>query len=393
MVGKRILYLVHEYHNLAGVEEFLKALVRHLPPCYEPWICFPHKGALHLGKPPIERNSLETFRLPFTPLTIITPLRDGTCEDSLAYVLHHVQPELIHIVHFASWPLSMFQQVLNVGCPTVLSFHDYYAITPYYTMQGCSDPVYALSKEYCQTVFKKDLSAYCQQRVRLFQELFPRMSAMVVPSEYLRRQLGVLYPDRFTVIPYGIEPFPVAPRMKTWSGFRFGFYGSLLPQKGWDSLIEPFQRIRARRSDVELHFFGGNGPEIPGVFYHGAFLRHQVSSVMTQCDVAFVPSRFAETYSMVLSELWRSGVPTAVAKIGAMGERVEDGKNGRTFTPDNTEEIFAVMEWFLTNSSWQQWQFPEPPTAPGMADQYHRLYEAVCVPRTVEGEKEMSDSR
>lgn len=374
---QRILYLVHEYHNLAGVEEFLKALVRHLPPCYEPWICFPHKGALHLGKPPIERNSSETFRFPFGNFSIIAPFRDGVSEDSLAFVLHHVQPDLVHIVHFASWPLSVFQQVLTLGCPTVLSFHDYYAVTPYYTMQGSPDPVYALSKEYCQTVFKQDISAYCQERVKMFQGLFPRMSALVVPSEYLRRQLAVLYPDTFTVIPYGIEPFPVQPRAKRWSGFRFGFYGSLLPQKGWDSLIEPFQRIRCHRPDVELHLFGGHGPALPGVFYHGAFLRDQVASVMTQCDVALVPSRFAETYSMVLSELWRAGVPTAVARIGAMAERVDDGRNGRTFAPDNAEEITAVMEWFLADSSWKQWTLPEPPTAPWMAEEYHRLYQRV----------------
>ena len=36
-------------------------------------------------------------------------------------------------------------------------------------------------------------------------------------------------------------------------------------------------------------------------------------------DVAVIPSVFAETYCLVLSEMWMAGLPVAVSDIGALG--------------------------------------------------------------------------
>src|SRR5262245_26508854 len=127
----RLLFLLHQYDNLAGVELHTQALADGLRNRYDVAIAYPAAGQLCLR----HAGTLRTFPAD-PPAWPVTPHRAPGTEQGFARILDAVQPDLIHIQHFLHWPLGVIDQAVAAGARVVVSFHDFYAITPLFTMQG-----------------------------------------------------------------------------------------------------------------------------------------------------------------------------------------------------------------------------------------------------------------
>lgn len=368
-----LLYICHCYHNRAGVEEHLKTLSAALKGRYQISIVFPENGRICLLSP--EQPPLF---LPGEQLSILAPLNAPQTRTSLDQVLKIVNPDLVHIIHFVNWPLAMIEQVIQYGKPAVMSFHDYYAVTPHYTMEGESDPTRTTTTDYAKRLFGRDISDYLLQRRELLNTVLGRLKGLAVPSPYLANVLQQIFPYHFDVIEYGIRPFQFDRPASDQQALRFGYLGSLLPQKGWQSLFTAFQKFKLNEQQAELHFFGGAADlpfPSPGIFFHGHYDQPQLPQILEKIDIGVIPSVFAETYSLVLSEMWQAKLPVAVSDIGAMGERVIDGVNGRKFSPGDVEQIGQTLLWFLQDHSWKKWPTPKVRLDHEMADQYDSWYQ------------------
>ena len=66
-------------------------------------------------------------------------------------------------------------------------------------------------------------------------------------------------------------------------------------------------------------------------------------------DVLIVPSIWGETYSLVISEAFMTKTPVIVSAIGAMAERVQDGVNGLTFPPGDSEALAQKIALFIND--------------------------------------------
>jgi uncharacterized protein (TIGR03032 family) len=369
----RLLYLVHNYGKLAGVELHTKALVTGLCDRYAISIVYPQEGKLRLLQG-VDRVTTYAADPPSWP---VTPYRAPRTEQALAKVLGLVQPDLIHIQHFIHWPLSVIDQAVGSGAKVVLSFHDFYAITPQFTMLGARDPEETFSPAFCRTVFGSDISASLQERRQLLSESLRKVHQRVTISPFLQRLLAQIFPYDYRVIEYGIKPFAPRSAPASRSKVRFGFVGVLIPQKGWQTVFEAFPAVHQRFPAAELHLYGGPLPSIPGqagVTFHGTYEPEDLPRICAEIDVAVIPSVFAETYCLVLSEMWMAGLPVAVADIGALGERVVDGVNGKKFAPGDVRGIAQTLCWFLEQDSWREWQIPRPKTLDRMLADYDLLY-------------------
>jgi len=60
----------------------------------------------------------------------------------------------------------------------------------------------------------------------------------------------------------------------------------------------------------------------------GKYWPAQMPEILRDVDVVLIPSRFEESFSLILSEAWACGVPVVAADSGAMAERIEDGMDG-----------------------------------------------------------------
>ncbi len=373
MKKRSILFIVHAFHNRGGVEGHARTLARGLGEDWDPYFCFPENNHIFLyqGNSEIARWSAPT-------LGVLTPMRSQLHERILLKVLHEVSPDLIHLLHFVNWPLSIFEILRQTNLPVLSSFHDYYMLSPHYTMQGFELSTSCTSAEYSKRVFGKDISPYLQARRKLLTSSLKHISTKIIPSAFLERVLQHDFPGEYTQVPYGIDPFAVDRSTNSDRPLRFGYFGSLLPQKGWNLLLKAFINTPEIHSKSELHFYGGSA-EIPSnienVFFHGHYNSSDLSTMCANTDVGVIPSRFAETFCIVLSEMWHAGIPVAAAEIGALGERIKDAGVGRLFQPDNVASLQESLRYFLDENVWRSWEAPPVPTSEQMCRKLHQLYE------------------
>lgn len=367
-----LLYVMHCYNNRAGVEEHIKVLSSELEDRYRISIVFPEQGRVWLL-----RQGEKPLSFPGEQIPITAPYQAIQCQTSLAKIIDIVQPDIIHIVHIVKWPLGIIDQLLATAKPTIMSFHDYYLITPIWTMQD-QNAAETTSPEYAIKFFGSDISEYLNKRRQILQNSLSKVDQLIVPSLYLKNQLERIFPFEYQIIPYGIKPFEVNTKVNDRNKLRFGYLGSLLPQKGWEYLLKAFLNTQSILSNAELHFYGGNinlPPSVENVYSYGVYSQEALPQILGNIDVGIIPSIFAETYSIVLSEMWQAKIVAAVSNIGAMGERVVDRVNGRKFEPADIESLSSVLSWFVENDQWRKWQTPQPILANQMALDYDRIYQ------------------
>lgn len=368
----KLLFVVHGYNNKAGVEEHVKLLVSYLRNNFQISVCFPESNSILLMQ-----DGAGLLRYPGDQIDLIAPYHSEKSEWAFSQILNRVKPDIIHFEHFLNWPLSIIDKATSYGAPVVITFHDYYALTPSYTMQGAKDSSELVSKVYSERLFGADISDYLLNRRNTLVRSFQHAKRLIVPSEYLANQLKQVFPYDFQVIENGIKPFTLQDTSRAWDGLRFGYIGTMQPQKGWELLLEAFNTIQPEFPDAQLRIYGGIADPSyshPGISFHGLYKRVELPRILSEINVGVIPSLFPETYSLVLSELWQGGVAPLVSDIGAMKARVQDGVNGKKFEAGNKNSLVDALRWFLSNEEWRTWQLPQPRLVDSMGAEYEAIY-------------------
>lgn len=371
----RVLYLVHQFGSQTGVELHTQLLAKGLSDRYQVSIAWPTADGLHLLQ---QQQSLRKFPAD-PPVWPKSPYRAERTAQSLQEIFHLVRPDLIHIQHFLNWPLGVIDQALDSEARIVVSFHDHFALTPLPVFRYSDKSSETLTPAYSMQTFGGDISPWLRERREILRRSLDRADTLVTVSPYLTRQLSGVFPAiSFREIEYGIVGFEPLPKSPARAGLRFGFLGQLVPIKGWESLVEGFTEVRRRHPTVELHLFGGEQPDPPpGVYYHGAYEAQDLGGICSRLDIGVVPSVVAETYCMVLSEMWRGGLPVAVSDISALSDRVIDNINGKKFQPGDPASIARALCWFVEHDEWRRWNLPQPRIAPEMVSDYDQLYQEI----------------
>lgn len=370
----KVLYILHAWNNLAGVENHTKTLIRELKGKIEAAVLYPEDDKIIL------RLQDKETKLPGRALHALVPFQDKTIDLSFQQALQSVQPDLIHFMHGFRWPLSIYEQVHRCSTPVIVSSHDFYPLTPDFTGQGGVSPEDFVSPEYSKKLFGQDVSLYLAQRRSLIRSSYERACLRTTPTQMLAEELQTVFPFDFHQMPYGITPFECKKRDGDLP-LSIGFLGSLLPQKGWPYMWQAIQPFLEEEPSVHFHIFGGGdlpASPPPQVHFHGSYQPAELPSLLDKVDIVFLPSAFRETFCMALSEVWQAGRIPAVSRIGALEERVADGVNGKVFEPSSAEAILKTLRWFTKNDDWKDWTLPEPRLAQDMAEEYLQLYLRGC---------------
>lgn len=364
----KILYILHAFGYGGGVENHSRLLAQSLREYFQTWILYPSNGHLCLESVESEETS--------------TIVPDDACAveawpaSGLSRAIDRVVPDLIHIQHSLNWHPEMVEQVLSTGIPTVMSFHDYAELSSNFTLLGTP-----LGLSPFQAALRCGDSSETHSRLQLRRRLLAQLAARVVPSSYLREALQEAFDVDFRIVEYGIADFAVKRRAADAGSLRFGFLGSMLPQKGWQLLVDAFRPVYERYPETRLLMFGEAIEEVPengdGVIYCGSYRADALPSILECVDVGVIPSRFRETFSIVLSEFQQAGVPVIASKLGALEHRVDDGATGMLVEPDSAEALTEAMLWFCEHAVWREWTIPHPPSAATMVSAYRALYSEI----------------
>jgi glycosyltransferase involved in cell wall biosynthesis len=373
----RLLYILHAYQNQGGTEEHTKLLASALSDEFDCFLLFPEGERLfliHKGQV-VGEYSADPFEWP------LTPHRSAKTDHSLREVLQSLQPSIVHVQHFFKWPLGIFELLRAEHQKTVVTFHDYYALTPEFTMRFLRSRNDLLSPEYSRRVFGQDFSQQLRERREYLEESLQAMNVLLSPSSFLRREIvRDMAKLEIRVLEHGIVPFKVLPHVSS-DHLRFTYLGGIISQKGYRTLLRAFDVVHRKYPTVELSMYGVAADPPPvkggGFEYRGTYDRDSLPRILSHSDVVIIPSEFGETYSLVLSELWHAKVSPLVSYIGVFTERVTNEKNGKFFIPGNVGSLATEIEWFINNVEWRNWIYPSPRLANEMVEEYRLLYRSI----------------
>lgn len=374
---RTILYILHAYQNRGGTEEHTKMLAESILDEFRVVILARSGDEILL----VENNEVQN-RFPAPKLNWpITPLNDSISENILSQVISKLTPDIVHIQHFANWHLSLLEQIANFKIPIVLSLHDYYLLTPFFTNQFAASEA-TTSSEKSRAIFGGDITKYLQRREQYLSSCLTKINQIVVPSNYLKSTIENKFRCTCRIIEHGINEIEITNRNET--NINFGYIGSLIPQKGWNVLKEAFRNIREKIPLSTLHFFGdGDNLNVQDksdqsqIIFHGRYDRSELPKILSTFEIGIIPSIFEETFCLTLSELWQARKPVIVSDIGALGERVTHNLNGLKVLPNNTSQLSEAIVWFTENNTWKNWTLPTPRKASEMTEEYKNLYRSL----------------
>jgi glycogen(starch) synthase len=179
--------------------------------------------------------------------------------------------------------------------------------------------------------------------------------------EDAERRFG-LAPGRSTVIPNGVE---LAERVAAealilpFERFVLGL-GRIVTKKGFDLLLDAFQRIASRHPGLGL-VIGGSGSEreelvraaaaaglSERVAFPGTLSRAQIAWAMGAATVFVLPSR-VEPFGIVVVEALRAGCPTIVSAHGGAPEIVRNGVHGIVADPRDTAALATAIDRLVSD--------------------------------------------
>jgi len=131
---------------------------------------------------------------------------------------------------------------------------------------------------------------------------------------------------------------------------RFIYVGRISEEKGLDLLLEAFSKLR---SPFELVIIG-EGPEKerlvkkyqqnPKVFWLGYMSKEKVLKEIKNSYALVMPSKWYETFGMVVIEAFSVGTPVIVPNHGGFPSLVKEMENGLLFNPSDKNDLQKKLE-------------------------------------------------
>lgn len=382
-IPQRVAFVVHKFppENLGGTEIYCWSLARELVRSgHHVHIFYPTPDLLP-GEERIEREGINLWRVPLPESrTQENPIsqywhtfRDGEIELAFRRFLAEVQPEVVHFQHVQGVSARLIE--LAAGIPRIVTLHDYWYFCANSQLirpdrspcdgpdEGCRSCV-DCATERADLTWMRSLRPLVAlpfaYRNHYLRRLASEVDLFIAPSEFLRRQyIRQGFPaERIVVIENGLDEEKLAPsedRIAPPPATRphFGFLGSLAWQKGIHVLIEAFNTLGDQAS---LTIYGSETifPDYveelkalathPNIRFAGPVDPRHVGDVLRQVDCLVVPSLWYENSPLVIQEAFGVGTPVVASRLGALAEKVREGKAGRLFNPGSVEDLAEVLQ-------------------------------------------------
>jgi hypothetical protein len=295
------------------------------------------------------------FATPFDPWREIDP-RQSFIISEIALVLQVVK---IKFEHFLFISPGTVDSLAWLGLETEFVAHDFYLLCPSphlldEKLNFCHGKCTS-GKGACQTVSlitKQDTFSELKNKdVHVWRSMWGsrtrKLSRVTFFSRFTARQFMDVYPD---VESYVMDSQPIRSKFSNqFPGFdgenmRVVLAGDIGPHKGallLRDLGPALERIGVDLTVLGRVWIGAGRSSVKSVAYEGPEnLKGLLENIKPH--LALIPSRGPETYSLVLSEMWESGIPVLASRIGALEERIS--QHGGGFLVDNFTQ---PHDWLL----------------------------------------------
>ena len=193
------------------------------------------------------------------------------------------------------------------------------------------------------------------------------IDTFIVFTEFYRKKFieGGLPSEKIALKPHFVDPDPGCRNGR--KGEYALYIGRLDREKGVNTLIEAWRH----NNNVPLKIRGDgnllgqvaeyiNRNNLKSVEIVGRLKRAELNELIKNARFLVWPSEgYYETFGLVAIESFACGVPVIASRAGALAENVTDGYTGLHFTPGDTDDLSAKVNW--------AWNHPEEMALMGKA--------------------------
>lgn len=265
-------------------------------------------------------------------------------EAPLREVLRDFRPDVASCHNLAGWSIAAWRAIRGEGIPIAQVLHDQYLL--------CAKSTMFRNNRICP---RQCLD--CRMLRSRHRQASSQVDAVVGVSRFiLARLLDNGYfrdvPIRETILNARSSGLPrperTPPRPED-RAIRFGFIGTLAPNKGIERLLAAFGN--AALPHAELLIAGRGNAEYERALktaHAGASIKFvgyaKPEDFFPRIDATVVPSLWDDTLPGVVFESLGFGVPVIGSRRGGIPEMIDDGRNGFLFDPDSP----GVLEELLS---------------------------------------------
>ncbi|MBS0643093.1 MAG: glycosyltransferase [Proteobacteria bacterium] len=263
----------------------------------------------------------------------------------------------VEIHHAAGHSEVLLNRLCTLGLPYDIVIHDYSWYCPRTTLtsgndqycgepdvRGCTDRFAEYGGTVGEAISPEQLSARSRRWLA-------RARSVTAPTLDTARRITRRFGADVHVRAWEEEPVP-APRIARAAGAlrRICVAGAIGPEKGFHTLLRCARRAVEKRFSLEFVLVGYSSDDAllreAGVRITGPYQDDEVVELIREQhpSLAFMPGRSPETWSYVLTHLWRAGLHVVTFDIGAPAERIRR-LGGGTLLPLHTplDQILRVL--------------------------------------------------
>jgi len=285
---------------------------------------------------------------------------------SLLNFLQSAHIRLVEIHHFVGLNQRIFTVIQRLACIYDVWIHDYSWFCPRITLT-------TTSKGYCGEPSVKECG-YCVsdngslldedigpvQLIARTMDLFVGARAVVAPSFDTAQRMMRHFRFDVTVATWESEvPKENAARPIVSNGTRrVCIVGAIGYEKGFDILLTCARLASDNNLPIKFCLVGYSCDDqrllkTGKVQITGPYTDSEVGELISaqDCDFAFFPSIWPETWSYVLTEIWRAGLRCIAFDLGAQAERIR--ANGRGVVLPLHIKPLQLMQFFLKSDPFE----------------------------------------
>jgi len=375
---KRVLHITHNVDSIGGTEVFVDTLLQRISPDYPATLmCVGHGKGWADQFTLSGHSNLEVIKLNADYRVVNQSIQSQAADLSnpwleryITRLLRQQDFAMVHVHYLIGWDSLLLPLLAKrLGVPVVISLHCHYHLCPDYNMLlrpelvPCQQP-YAGASDSCVDCLQPryqsrpqikvpPLSVYLQARRRFSSAALQAADRIVVPSQYLADAiadgLGAGLRTSLEVIAHGVDTAVLdrqavaAERATETDSLQLLFCGGDYLLKGYELVLQLIEHARQRGLKLHFHIAGEcrNAPDrLPSsVTVHDGLPHEQLLRLLQQMDLLLLPSRYLESFSILLSEAWLTGVVPMASAHGALADRISDAVDGFLLPP------FAVQAW------------------------------------------------
>ena len=194
----------------------------------------------------------------------------------------------------------------------------------------------------------------------LYRKLFSQADLVLVLSEqwkrWIKEALGLT--EHIEIL---YNPCPIVNRRDDIREKSILFAGTIIPRKGYETLLRGFALIASKYPEWRITF-AGNG-EIENaqriakelkiekqVEFLGWVSGNRKEQAFQKASIYCLASD-GEGFPMGVLDAWAYGIPSIVTPVGGIPDIVTNGENGLVFKVNNETELAKQLEKIITNNN------------------------------------------